>query len=123
MLPGYSFRAKANVSGKGTIRTNFSQQFSLGYRVSNLNSKHGTIEYYDSLFHGRIRDHVKLQICNIYKSENSLLQINIRSCHQQSNGVDCGIYAVANAFYILSGTDVSNIKIDENKMRRTFFSV
>ena len=33
--------------------------------VSNLNSKHGTIDYYDSLFHGRIRDHVKLQICNI----------------------------------------------------------
>ena len=95
----------------------------MGYRVSNLSSKHGTIEYYDSLFHGRIRDHVKLQICNIYKSENSLLQINIRSCRQQTNGVDCGIYAVANAFYILSGTDVSNIKIDENRMRRTFFSV
>ena len=88
--------------------------------VSNLNSKHGAIDYYDSLFHGRIRDHVKLQICNIYKSENSLLQINIRSCQQQTNGVDCGIYAVANAFYILSGTDVSNIKIDENRMRAHF---
>ena len=67
-----------------------------------------------------ITDHVKLQICNIYNSENLLLQINIRSCQQQTNGVDCGIYAVANAFYILSGTDVSNIKIDDNKMRAHF---
>ena len=32
----------------------------------------------------------------------------------------CGIYAVANAFYILSGTDVLNIKIDENRMRAHF---
>ena len=78
------------------------------------------IDYYDSLFHGRIRDHVKLHICNIYKSENSLLQINIRPCQQQTNGVDCGIYTVANAFYILSGTDVSNIKIGENSMRAHF---
>ena len=37
------------------------------------------IDYYDSLFHGRIRDHIKLQICNIYKSENLPLQIKIRS--------------------------------------------
>ena len=55
--------------------------------VSNLNSKHETINYYDSLFYGRIRDHVKLQICNIYKSENSLIQISIRSCQQQTSGV------------------------------------
>ena len=88
--------------------------------VSNLNSKHETINYYDSLFYGRIRDHVKLQICNIYKSENSLLQISIRSCQQQTSGVDCGISAVANAFYILSETDVSNIKIHENRKRAHF---
>ena len=88
--------------------------------VSNLNSKHRTIDYYDRLFHGRIRDHVTLQICNICKSENSLLQINTRSCQQQINGVNCGIYAVAKVFYILSGTDVSDIKIDENRMTAHF---
>ena len=65
--------------------------------VSNLNNKHGTIDYYDSL-----------------------LQINIRSCQQQTNGVDCGIYTVANAFYISSGTDMSNIKNDENRMKSHF---
>ena len=91
-----------------------------GLQYLKSNNKHGAIDYYDSLFHGQIRDHVKLQICNIYKSVNSLLQINIRSCQQQTNGVDCDIYAVANVFYILSGTEVPNIKIVENRMRAHF---
>ena len=34
--------------------------------------------------------------------------------------MDCGIYAVVNAFYILIGTEVLNIKIDENRMRAHF---
>ena len=38
----------------------------------------------------------------------------------KKNGVDCGIFAVANAYYILSGIDVSSIRIDENKMRMHF---
>ena len=37
-----------------------------------------------------------------------------------TKGVFIGIYAVANAFCILSGTDVSNIKIDNNRMRAHF---
>ena len=68
--------------------------------VSNINSRHRTIDYYDSLFHGRIRDHVNLQICNLHKSEYSPLQINIRSCQQPTNGVDCGMYAVVNTFCV-----------------------
>ena len=88
--------------------------------VSNINSKYGSVNYYDSLFHGRIKDHVKLQIANISRTENSELEIHIRSYQQQKNGVNCGIFAVANAYYILSGIDVSNIRIDENKMRAHF---
>ena len=88
--------------------------------VSNVNIKSGSVDYYDSLFHGGIKDHVKLQIPNISKTENSELEIHIRSCQKQKNGVDCGIFAVANAYYILSGIDVSSIRIVENKMRAPF---
>ena len=59
-------------------------------------------------------------IANISRTENSELEIHIPSCQQQKNGVDCGIFAVANAYYILSGIDVSSIRIDENKMRMHF---
>ena len=48
--------------------------------VSNVNSKSGSVDYYDSLFHGRIKDHVKLQIANISKTENSELELYIRFC-------------------------------------------
>ena len=48
-------------------------------------------------------------IANISRTENSELEIHIRSCQQQKNGVDCGIFAVANAYYILSGIDVSEL--------------
>ena len=43
-----------------------------------------------------------------------LLQIKICSCQHQTGG-DCG-----NAFYILSGNDMSNTKIDERRMRAHF---
>ena len=33
---------------------------------SNLHSRHGTIDYYDSLFHGRIKDHTKIQIFKMH---------------------------------------------------------
>ena len=88
--------------------------------VSNVNSKSGSVDYCDSLFHGRIKDHAKLQIANISKTENSELEIHIHSYQQQKNGVDCGIFATANAYYILSGIDVPSIRIGENKMRAHF---
>ena len=88
---------------------------------SKLLNKHGTIDYYDSLFHVRIRHHTKTQIFNLYMLDNSQLQINLPSCQQQANGVDCRIYAVANSFQISSGTGVSDIKIDKNRMRVHFF--
>ena len=63
-------------------------------------NKHGTIDYYDSVFHGRIRHHNKTKIFKLCKLDNSQLQVNIPSCQQQTNGVDCGIYTyvVGNAF-------------------------
>ena len=58
-----------------------------------------TIDYYDwLLFHGRIRDHTKTQLFNLFQSGNLQLQITIHSSQQQTNMFDCRIDAVANAF-------------------------
>ena len=78
------------------------------------------MDYYDSLFQGRIKDHVKLKIANLSKTENSELEIYIHSCQQQKDGVDCGMFPVVNAYYILSGNDASSIRIYEHKMRADF---
>ena len=47
-----------------------------------------TIDYYDwLLFHGRIRDHTKIQLFNLFQSGNLQMQMTIRSCQQQTNGL------------------------------------
>ena len=50
-------------------------------------------------------------------SDNLPLQINICSCHQETNGDDCGIYAVANDFIF----QVELTQIDKNGIRASVF--
>ena len=40
--------------------------------------------YDDSLFYGKIKGHVKMQACNIYKFFEEELSVNVRVCQQQS---------------------------------------
>ena len=85
--------------------------------ISNINRSKDEMNYYDSLFHGKIRDHVKMQICNIFKCNGKELTVNVKACKQQTNGDDCGVFAVANLFHILTGADIGRTKIREDKMR------
>ena len=85
--------------------------------ISNINCSKDEINYYDSLFYGKIRDHVKMQICNIFKCNGKELTVNVKACKQQTNGDDCGVFAVANLFHILTGADIGRTKIREDKMR------
>ena len=75
------------------------------------------INYHGSLFYGKIEDHIKMHICNIYKFYKEELSVNIRACQQQSNRVDCGVYTVVNAFHLLSGVNISAKRICEDQMR------
>jgi len=86
--------------------------------VSNYNCQPGEINLYDSLYHGRVTDQVKAQICTIYKCPTDKLVINAKPCQQQTNGVDCGIYTVAFAYFVLSGQAFNTI--DETKLRNHF---
>ena len=85
--------------------------------IRNINCSMDEMNYYDSLFHGKIRDHVKMQIFNIFKCIGKELTVNVKACQQQTNGVDCGVFAVANLFHILTGADIGRTKIREDKMR------
>ena len=85
--------------------------------ISNINCSKDEINYYDSLFYGKIRDHVKMQICNIFKCNGKELTVNVKACKQQTNGDDCGVFAVANLFHILTGADIDRTNIQDDKMR------
>ena len=88
--------------------------------VSNLNSPEDSIAYFDSLFHGRVKDTIKLQICKIMKCKSSTLTINVQPVQQQTNSVDCGIFSVAFMYYQLCGKNVSLISLDPEKLRAHF---
>ena len=38
------------------------------------------INFYDSVFHGKIKDHVKMQICNMCEFFEVELSVHVRAC-------------------------------------------
>ena len=73
------------------------------------------MNYYDSLFHGKIKDHIETQVWNLYKCPEDEVVIKVHVC-QQSTAVDCGVYTVANAFYILSNVNITSRQLKKNAM-------
>ena len=39
------------------------------------------------------------------------MKVNVNACQQQTNVVDCGVFAIANMFHILAGADIGRTKI------------
>ena len=48
--------------------------------ISNINCSKNKIDYQDRLFHDEIRDHVKMQICNIFKCNAKEFTFNVKIC-------------------------------------------
>lgn len=84
--------------------------------LSNIICSKNEIDYYDSIFHRKIRDHEKMQIFNIFKCSCKELKVNAEACQQQANGVDCGDFLIANMFHISTDADIGSTKIGEDKM-------
>ena len=70
--------------------------------ISSYSCDQGEIYLMDSLFNGRIAEHTKKQICSILNCAAGKIKVNVLPVQQQSNGVDCEIYALAFCFNILS---------------------
>ena len=48
--------------------------------VSNISCEKNEINYYDSLIHGKIKDHIKMQLGNLYKCPEDEVVIEVRIC-------------------------------------------
>eukprot|EP00794_Sanderia_malayensis_P014643 gene14643-16162_t len=57
--------------------------------ISTYNCQPGEVCYMDSLFHGKLPDKIKLQICSILNTELDSLRIKVLPVQQQKNSVDC----------------------------------
>ena len=49
----------------------------------------------DSLFHGRLSQYIKRQICSLMNCKTAKVVVNALPFQQQNNGVDCGLFAIA----------------------------
>ena len=54
-------------------------------------------------------------MCNLYKCLEDEVVIKVHVC-QQSTAVDCGVYTVTDAFYILSNVDITSRRLKKYAM-------
>ena len=61
--------------------------------VSSIGCKKGVVNLYDSLFHNIILDDLELQVQNLVGED--FQEMAVVPTQQQSNGADCGVFAIA----------------------------
>ena len=86
--------------------------------ISTYDCKPREVYYMDSLFRGRISKKVKQQMCSILHSEKNCLKIKVLPVQQQTNGVDCWIYALAFILhYVQNKRYPLDVTFDQTVMR------
>ena len=85
--------------------------------VSNYGCKKGEINYYDSLYCGVIANHVQKQIAKMLQEDSDRLTVHVKPVQQQTNTVDCGVFAIAFSTHLLHGKDPSKMQLNPSQMR------
>ena len=72
----------------------------------------------DSLFKGKVSVHIKNQICFIMNSKEREIKVKVAGVQQQTNCIDCGLYAVAFIKYLFHNKEYPfAAKFNQSKMR------
>ena len=76
----------------------------------------------DSMFHRRVPQQTKRQICSILNSNKKELKIVALPVQQEWNAIECGVFALAFIHYILSEKETPvEVNFDTTKMRTHLF--
>lgn len=91
--------------------------------MSFSNTKDDYIYYIDSLGADKkdLNSSIKIQLSQIYKNDTAkVVQVKIPRVQQQPNGIDCGLFAIANVVEFCLAPDSFNTRIvyDVSKMRQ-----
>lgn len=78
--------------------------------------ENGQVDVYDTLSSGVLSSGFVSQI-NTLRGLKKGAVLNIKSCQQQDNGVDCGVFAIANAYALCTGVPVGDLRYNAKKMR------
>ena len=85
--------------------------------ISTIVCKQATVNVYDSL-HGRLPSHAKCVIADLLRSQEAEITINYMDVQWQSNGYDCGLFALANAAMLCNAMNPTKFTLDQGQMRK-----
>ncbi|XP_047140784.1 uncharacterized protein LOC124815932 [Hydra vulgaris] len=88
------------------------------FAISTVNCLSGHVFVMDSYFRGKLSHATMRQICSIIRCPLSKIKVTVLPVQQQTNGIDCGIYAIAFVQYLLHFKDYpTNVNFDQTKLR------
>ena len=77
--------------------------------LSSLDCPKGVINVYDSANCNSLSPSVQKSIAKLMQFKGDSITVRFMKCPQQTNGNDCGVYAIANAVQLALGVDPSTI--------------
>ena len=83
--------------------------------VSSIGCPAGTVKLFDSLYHDIISQEVEDQVKDLLA--DSFQKLEYAPCQQQTNGSDCGVFAIAFATSLVLGSTPQDMTYDIAKMR------
>ena len=69
--------------------------------INTFGCNNGEVCIMDSLFHGRLSQQTKHQICSSMNSKKPKIVVNVLPLQQQNNGYDCGLFAKAFVQFVM----------------------
>ena len=85
--------------------------------ATNIGCVNGVICVYDSLFHSVDEATKRINNLFLFDLDKAVAKIKVSCPQKQTNGTDCGVFAIAWAFTIAFGKKPSERKICETKAR------
>ena len=86
--------------------------------ISTFGCSVGEVFLLDSMFRGKVKNHIIRQICAIMHCTEDILTVRVVPVQQQTNTVDCGLYALAFVKHIAdTGSNPSYVAFNGSLMR------
>ena len=87
--------------------------------VSTISCQKDEVSIYDSrLRKTKVHPHVTKQIPSLHHTQGPHLKLKIMHSQGQSEGSDCGLFAIATATSLCYGIPPSTVLFDQNRMRK-----
>lgn len=95
------------------VQISYLQKLKHWVTVTNFAAPRETVFLYDFMAQA-IPEELVLQLANIMSLSGNHMNVHVKAAQLQGNGYDCGIFAIANAFTIASGSGPCLVNFEES---------